>query len=128
MKKYIDILNAPAKVQFLRVAAMCKTPVGSKIYNEAIEEHPEYFPEEVEYRRKQALIPESVREAHSKGWAEIVSALNKEFPKGQGISWAIENHEEWSRINDERKKKELPLMKALHEKHYSKYGIEWNGW
>lgn len=51
-----EFLAAPAKVQFVYVAASLKQPIGFEMLDSAIRENPEYFPEEVEHRRKWALM------------------------------------------------------------------------
>lgn len=54
---YAEFEKAPSKVQFLYVAAIMKQPVGSQMIEDAIKDHPEYFPDELEHRRKWAAIP-----------------------------------------------------------------------
>jgi len=49
---YEDLIQAPSKVQFVYLAATRKIRLGSKILEEAIKEHPEYFTEEIEQRNK----------------------------------------------------------------------------
>ena len=55
---YKELLEAPAKVRFLYTMAVAKQPVGSQMIEDAIKESPEYFPDELEHRRKWELIPQ----------------------------------------------------------------------
>lgn len=54
---YKELLEAPARVQLLYTLAITNQPAGSKMIEDAIKENPEYFPDELECRRKCALIP-----------------------------------------------------------------------
>jgi len=125
-----ELIAAPRKIQSIYFLAMTKTPMGSGLIESAIKEHPEYFPDEVEHRRKWILIPQSVHDAY---WAESSKLQEKAYsdiPDFGGISNAINHPEkftEWKQAHDAASEKAKPLFKALHEKHYAKYGIEWNG-
>ena len=50
-----EFCKAPVLVQFLYAKAMMQQPVGMEMINEGIEKHPEYFPDEIEHRRKVAM-------------------------------------------------------------------------
>ena len=54
--------KAPAIIQWLYLSAMAKQPVGRSVFEDAMQKHPEYFPAELEYRRKWDLIPQSVHD------------------------------------------------------------------
>ncbi len=49
---YKEFTSAPPIVQHLYWRSLLKMPVGQKMIDEAIKDHPEYFPDEVEYLRK----------------------------------------------------------------------------
>lgn len=127
---YKEFLEAPHKVQFLYMMAMTKQPTGSEMIESAIKEHPEYFPDELEHRRKWALIPQSV---HDKYWEERSALSSKMFidmPESKGILGWIDDptgFAEWNKKWKECYEKEKPLAEALHNKYYAEYGIKWNG-
>lgn len=123
-----EFLNAPPKVQFIYSMSLMKTPMGSKIIDEAISEHPEYFPDEVEHRRKWSLVPKSVNDAYRKE----LFALNEEiFPNSEerGLSFlsslSYEEFIEWRKKDAQTKKESEPLFKELFDKYYKEYGIEY---
>lgn len=123
---FAEIEKAPAIVQFIWAAKISNTPIGYSTFEKAVEEHPQYFPEEIEYRKKWASIPQSVHDEYEKERKEIHLKCFELLPESKGISgWIndIEGYNEWSRIYDECSKKEEPLLKKLHKKYYSKYGI-----
>ena len=114
--------NAPSLVQFIWACSINKRPIGMSLYDEAIEKHPEYFPEEVEHRRKWDLIPEEVHEAYRKEYWEMVNEIEKDLPEKTGLMGAVFNdeyHKEWSKLQPLIREKE----KEIHNKHYKKYGI-----
>lgn len=122
--------DAPAKVKYIYMCAFMKQPIGSSIYEDAIKEHPEYFPDEVEHRKKWEAIPKEVHDAYFEEYHKIDEELFSDIPhKGKGIMFFANNPEadkEFSRAWEAANKKALPLLEALHRKFYSKYGIEWN--
>ncbi len=57
--------DMPASVMFVRAMALVGEPIGLEVYERALAEGGEkYFPEEFEYRRKWALVPQSVKDAY----------------------------------------------------------------
>ena len=72
-----EFFEAPSRVQYIFTAGMVKQYIGSSLYNKAIEEHPEYFPDEIEHRKKWASIPQKT---HDDYWKEYW-ALDKEIMK-----------------------------------------------
>ncbi len=123
---YDELLKAPAKVQFLYVRAMLKEPVGISMCEEAMKEHPEYFPDELEYRRKYALIPQHVHDLYYQEKDVLHNECYKSLPASKGlIGWLDDpkGYEEWNKVYTKCREKEKPLEEALHKKHYSEYGI-----
>lgn len=124
-----EFSEAPEKVQFLYAMSIIGQPVGNQMIEEAIKESPEYFPDELEHRRKWALIPQQV---HDDYWEEreiLRTEMYKEMPESKGIlGWAKDQsgYNEWRAKYDECREKEKPLSLALHTKYYGQYGIEWN--
>lgn len=126
-----ELLEAPGIVQSIYMIASMNRPIGTSTINKAIKDHPEYFPEEVEHREKWKTIPQEVHDNFEKEFLELDKKLMKDVPPSKGIvSWINnpEEHQEWNKKFTEAKEKGKPLHKKLHEKHYSKYGIEWIEW
>ena len=130
---YAELLKAPARVQYLYTMAMMNQPVGMEVLNEAMAESPEYFPDELERRRKWDLVPQSV---HDEYWAErekLKAEVYKDMPESLGIiAWASsENKDDYNNWNAAWKKCyaiEKPMAEEIHKRYYGKYGIEFNGW
>lgn len=59
--KPININDIPNEVLFVWAASAAGNPIGWETYNNAVEKYPEYFPEEVEYRKKWAKVPEEIK-------------------------------------------------------------------
>lgn len=126
-----EFFDAPNKVQFIYMMGMMKHPIGSGIYEDAIKEHPDYFPDEVEHRRKWDAIPQEVHDSYWEEYWKLDKEVMKDVPQSKGIIGWIDDQEgyaEWNKKWTEANEKAKPLRKALHKKFYSEYGIEWNGW
>jgi hypothetical protein len=118
--------NAPTTVQYIFLAAVSNIPIGDTILNKAIEEHPEYFQEEIEARNKWAKIPQEVHDAYH---AELLELQDKYLPVSKGIShWMhnIEEYKEWNKKYDEAREAMIPEERELYNKHYSKYGYDYD--
>jgi len=125
-----QLQEAPSIVQYLYIAGVTKQSVGSKIIDEGIEKYPEYFPDEVEYRRKWALVPQEVHDNYWKEYWDIEKELFKDVPPNEGLMAMCNNTEKyqtWNKMWNIANEKAKPLRKKLHEKFYSKYEIEWDG-
>jgi len=127
-----ELEEVPVVVQYIWVMGASNTPIGSSIYNKAIKEYPQYFPEEVEHERKWSLIPKEVHEAYFKECHELDKVIYKDVPhQGKGIMFFVNNpkadkehHTAWTEADKESES----LRKKLHDKYYLKYGIEYNGY
>lgn len=128
---YAELEKAPSRVKFLYMMAIMKQPVGSKMIEEAIKDHPEYFPDELEHRRKWASIPQSVHDEYWEEWQKLDKEVYKDLPPSNGIiGWLDdrEGYENWNKVRKRCYDAGQPLFKALHQKYYGQYGIEYNGW
>jgi hypothetical protein len=122
--------EAPNIIQYVYMMGVMKKAIGSKMYDQAISEHPEYFPDEISHRNNWLKVPEEVHNAY---WAEYLALhkeVTKDVPPSLGIfGWADnpEAYVEW--INAYRSAEEgaKGRYKELHDKHYSKYGIKFKG-
>lgn len=56
--------NVPNKVLFIKMMTAMGQPIGTSIYESAIKEHPEHFPEEVEYKRKWDAVPQEIKDKY----------------------------------------------------------------
>jgi len=126
-----ELKDAPSEVQYLYMCSVMNHPIGSSIYEETIKKHPEYFPDEIEHRKKWEAIPKEVHDAYWKEYWKIDKEIYKDVPhRGKGILFYAQNPKEYAEYKeafDAARKKALPLHEALHRKFYSKYGIEWHG-
>jgi len=128
MKKltYEELLKAPPKVAFLYTMAMLNQPVGVSVFEEAIAEHPEYFPDEVEHRRKWSLIPQHVHDEYHKELTTLGAEIYKDMPPSKGfLEWVNDpsGYKKWSTLFKIYREKEKVLEAELHKKYYSKYGV-----
>lgn len=129
--------NMPSSVMFVKMMAAGNAPIGLETYKKALEEGGEiYFPDEFEFKRKWALVPQDVKDAYSndpnsqwglfgvidkdepiemQNWPGIVSATDHD--------WRVRN--EWYN-SDKYKAKQL---EQAHKKvqtyndYFSKYGL-----
>lgn len=125
-----EFKNLPVLMLHLYVSAAIKWPVSTTMSEEALEKYPEYYPEEVEYRRKWALVPQHVHDEYLKEMAILKDKIYKDLPPSKGIlGWANDpkGYKEFSDKWNECMMIELPFAKELHSKFYAEYGIEWRG-
>ncbi len=119
-----ELNAAPGVIQFIYCASIYKQPVGLKHYEEVIEKYPQYFPEEIEHRRKWALIPQEVHTTFNKELETARLKIYELAPKSKGIMHWSQNFKDYVAYEEE--------MKPLHElykkteevlraKHYHKY-------
>lgn len=79
MKKIKSLGKQPPLVLFVKGMAMIGQPISYKTWEEVMTKYPEYFPEEVERKRKWDAIPASV---HKEYWDQPEAQL---FPDSQEI-------------------------------------------
>ncbi len=118
-----DFEKSPGLIQHIFVAGICNRPIGMSLYEEAIEKHPEYFPEEIEYKKKWDAIPQSVHDEYWKEYWEKDKEIKKDLPEATGLVGAMNNddyHQALKKTYPARDK----MRNNLHKKYYSKYGIK----
>lgn len=71
---------APGIIQACYIAAMHNEPIAPVVYNRAIEEYPEYFPDEIERREIWANIPVEVKQQYDKELAVYKLDLMNKAP------------------------------------------------
>jgi hypothetical protein len=122
--------EAPLLIQQIHFTWMIGRPIGSSTYEKAIADHPEYFPDEVEAKRKWDLVPQEVHDKYLEEYWQVHREIFKDVTDGGGFMDTINNssaHQAWRKANDEAYAKMKPLEKKLHNKYYLKYGIKYNG-
>jgi hypothetical protein len=128
MKKLTEkeFFEAPRKIQFIYMTEF----VGMNFFEEAMREHPEYFPEEIEKKKKWDAIPQEVHDKYWEEMRELDKKLMKDVPPSKGVLYFAINpkeFDEWHEKRDAARKKGWRERKAIHDKFYSQYGIEWTG-
>jgi hypothetical protein len=123
------IEDAPYWVKVVIIASAGKIPIGLSTLDKAIEEGPEWFPEEVEYRRKISLVPQEVHDAHIEESMELETEWSKQIQPSKGIVyWSSHPEEaaEWNRIYKETAEKYNieGRRTELWNKHYGPYGLQ----
>lgn len=130
-----DYIKAPPSVQFVKMMAVMDQPVGLEIYERALAEGPEWFPDAIEYRRKWALVPQEVKDAYNadpnSSWAFTFGEIDEDAPdivnNWPGIiaatdeDWKI--HREWH--NSDIYKAKLHAKNLLKVEAYNKYFAEY---
>lgn len=120
-----ELFNLPNDVLQIWVKNSIGQPIGSGLLERAIENHPEYFPEEVEHRRKYNLIPESVHIDYFEEYFRRESEILKDQPyRVMGILYYAEHPDHYKACRDFAKMKEpelAALKEELEKKYYSPY-------
>ena len=119
----------PLEISTLWTMQIAYGYISSKLYEEAISKYPEYFVEELEYKRLHNSIPQEVHDAY---WAEYRTwPLYESFEhpyKGMGLLWYLDHpkeYREYQEALDEYKKEHPELsQEAIWDKHYKIYGLE----
>jgi hypothetical protein len=125
----VEMKDIPAIIQYLWAASMSKMPVGSSTLDEAMEKHPEYFPEEVEYCRKMSMVPKQVHDAHMTELMALHDWWFSELPESKGLWYYCQHPEEYtdhwkaseelhSRYNKEE------MERRIWNKHYTLWGLK----
>lgn len=119
-----ELDSAPTEIQFLYTCGVMKIPVGTSIVNKAMEQHPEYFPDEIENKKKWEMVPKSATDEYFKEYHEIW----KDHYKDIGLSPGIGSPDflEWYKKSVKIGPIPEDKMAALNEKHYGVYGISRN--
>lgn len=129
MKKlrFNDMEVAPPLVVYIWMCAQFNIPIGSGTFEEAIKLHPEYFPEEIEYRDKWSTVPIEVKNEYSEEFSKLEQRLYGDL-WGKGLVYNITHFDESERNSREytkRRKNALPEYKALYEKYFTVYGLHY---
>lgn len=73
--------DAPVNVQYIYMCAVLKQPIGLDTYEDAIKEHPEYFPDEIKHRKKSEKIPQEVHDAYFEERYKLEEEIFKDVSK-----------------------------------------------
>lgn len=129
IKSLEEINNLPHKIQYLYMKSFMNQPIGMSFYEECIEEHPEYFQEEIKRRDKWNSIPQEVKDAYYNELNAKEAEINEGIPHlGKGILYYCEHPDEYDEYDREYKKREpkrKKMRKKIHDKYFEKYGVEY---
>lgn len=128
------LMSIPPEAWMMALAKRYGGPVSLTVYEKALEQKPEWFPEEVEHKRKWALIPQEV---HDQYLTEIMT-LDKEqevcrdskYTDKRGMMHWIEHQQDYNKWTTayEECRTELDIAareKEIHTRYYGPYGIEY---
>lgn len=125
MKNTDDITNMPSLVAYVKMSGITGMTIGMATYERAIKEHPEYFPEEVEYRRKYAAIPEIEKEYSRNKIMDYYKEEEKELDAAGYVVgiWAFANgtNNDKGEVFDKIKAK----YEALREQENERFKTRW---
>lgn len=132
--KQPSIADAPNSVLFVLAAQYTNTPISIDIYNRALNEGPEYFPEEIEYRNKWESIPTEVKDAYysepcNSLWGFVDEDMPIELKNWPGIIGATD--EDWRIRNEYYNSDQYKLKWRDHaqskadtyNRYFNKYGL-----
>ena len=123
-----DVKQIPGIVLQIYVNSMCNIPISISTYNEAIEKYPEYFPDEVEHKKKYDAIPKHIHDQYLQEMSELFENYFHHLPN-KGMLCRINNQEEdtdWKKKFDEENGKYSEAEKIIHDKYYGSYDIDFN--
>lgn len=126
----VSINQVPPLIQYLWAASYMNHGIGLKMYEEAIQKYPEYFVEELEARRKWAIVPDDIKKQHFEEGYEAISEIQKEChvkAGGSGILYWLEHPYEMDAHMECLASKRLEINRVrmhFHKKYLAKYGIE----
>jgi len=73
-KESATLDNVPHGVLYIWAMGNIGQPIDTDTYNRAIANHPEYFPDEIEFRRRFDAIPEDIKKEHSKLFDTLIGS------------------------------------------------------
>jgi len=126
----VRIEDLPHEIMCLWVASMYNHPVGCSQVDKAMELYPEYFPVEVEYRRKMSMVPKQVSDAHMTELMALHNWWFSELPDSTKGLWYYSQHPEewqdhWAASEALHKKYDKEEMeRRLWNKYYTLYGLK----
>ena len=121
-----DFINKPSLVQHVEWHKRLGQPLPMSIYEEAISKHPEYFPKEVELRRKWDSVPIHIIEAYKRECLDVTEKVFANLPPQKGFLYWSEHKEEYLAFNDSFSKcmaEEKKLHKEIYDKYLTPYGL-----
>ena len=105
--------EAPHIIQVLYMHGVQKMPVGMGMFDEAVDKHPEYFPETNALREKWATIPEE----EQKEYRDKLWEISQKNSHGLGIIYSINNPDECEELFRKSKEEQKPIHEAFFKKH-----------
>lgn len=129
------IENAPNDVMYIHVMSMNNIPIGYDLYKRTLEKYPEWFPEEMEHKRKMGLASEKEMEAYYKELFEETNKIRDKYRKKlktdietkdgmitmKGLEQALSNMDYNSNLSIKEEKEQEKTRKKIYDKYFSKY-------
>lgn len=104
--------------------------MGLKQYNKMLDDFPELYPKEVEYRRKFNAVPQEVWDAYYKESFAIDEFYNQNRPHPNiGIFGMMNSPDKAKEIYDYQDStyaERIAKKRLVHQKHLGKYNLEFN--
>lgn len=113
---YEQVQDAPSEIQILWAASMTNRPVGAGFYQETMEKYPEYFPDEIEHKRKWDAIPQEVHELYYDECAKV----RKERQPSPGLMYWI-NHPDELAEYEAQIKSDVAQEQLIYDRIYGPY-------
>jgi len=107
---------APSIVMALYALGVAKMPVSSSMLTEAMEKHPEYFPDEIAYQKKCQKVPQFVWDAYHK---EVAKAFKEAYAGIETGIVAIARTDLIKTASAEYQKR----SRVISEEYLGKYGL-----
>ncbi len=117
----------PAIVMMVQICAHMNVPIGSSLYEKAVTDHPEYFTDIIEHRKKMSLVPQHVHDSYMKEMMEVFHKRREHKYGAMGILWYSSNPEKSAEYDLWVKENEPIWEKAekdIWAKYYKPYGLK----
>lgn len=121
-----ELSKAPADIRYIHEMIMSEQLVPLSIYESCMDKYPEYFPKEIENAKKWKSIPQEVHDKYWEEFSKSYKEIMKNIPLNKGMGGWIDDPEGYKEWCDESNKahEEVNLLREkLHNKYYSKYGV-----
>lgn len=122
-----EIKGLSVSTQHVILCSTYSMPCNVDIYEQALKDNPEYFKEELEYRRKWEAIPKSIKNKYYKELGEFETNIYGKAPHaGKGLIFFANNPQasyEYSKYIASYRDELESKRKELNDKYFKKYGL-----
>lgn len=125
----IKMEDIPSTIMYLWACSINKMATSGTIIEQAMKDHPEYFVEELEYRRKMATVPQEVHDAYHEDCMHKEMWRSSELPNTtKGLYYYSQHPEEyqdyWEASKQLDKQYDMEeIDRQLWNKYYEVYGL-----